>query len=65
MNRCASCATELPRAMTLCVHHHFHDAGWAVTNRIMCDFIHRGLIPARVSALDREDELRGCLQEAA
>ena len=65
MNRCASCGAEVSEAVSLCQHHHAHDIGWAATNRIMCDFVHRGAVPPRVSAPERDHDLRGCLQEAA
>ncbi len=65
MNRCCACGIELSEAMTLCPHHHFHDAGWAATNRIMCELLHRGLVPPRVPPADREEEFCGCFQEAA
>ncbi len=65
MNRCASCGTELSEVTILCQHHHAYDNSWAETNRIMCDFLHRGVIPRRLRAADRDEDLRGCLQEAA
>jgi hypothetical protein len=64
MNRCALCGTEVREAVHLCQHHHVQDIGWAATNRIMCDFLHRGMPPLRVSAPERDQD-RGCLQEAA
>jgi hypothetical protein len=65
MNRCASCRAEIPEVMLLCPHHHAGDIGWSATNRIMCDLLHRGAVPPRVSAAERADDLRGCLREAA
>ena len=65
MHRCASCGSEVSQAMALCPHHHADDAGWAATNRIMCDFLHRGISSRRLPETDRVDDLRGCLQEAA
>lgn len=66
MNRCNQCGIELLAAFTLCPHHYLNtDAGWATTNRIMCDFVHRGLAPAPVPPASREDELGRCLYEAA
>ena len=66
MNRCNQCGIELPEALTLCPHHHLpNDQGWAATNRIMCDFVHRGLVPWRVPPAGREDDLGRCFHEAA
>jgi hypothetical protein len=30
---------------------------WAAENRIMCDFIHRGIVPPRLPAAERADDL--------
>lgn len=65
MNRCASCGADLSEAMSLCPQHHAQEAGWAASNRIMCDFLHRGLVPPRVRASERDADLRSCLQEVA
>jgi hypothetical protein len=65
MNRCALCNTEIPAGSSLCPHHDVSEIGWAASNRIMCDFLHRGRVPPRVSARDRDEDLRGCLQEVA
>lgn len=47
----------------LCAYHHFTLAGdeWAVSNRIMCDLLHRGTVPARVPREERliEVEIEG------
>jgi hypothetical protein len=43
---CALCGACLLGAAVLCPHHQYPpDAGWAEGNRIMCDFIHRGIAP--------------------
>jgi hypothetical protein len=65
MNRCALCGAEVSGAVNLCPNHHAQDLGWAATNRVMCNFLHRGALPPRVSAVDRSQDLPGCLQEAA
>jgi hypothetical protein len=31
-----------------------HEDDWAVVNRRMCNFIHRGIVPAGVADLDPE-----------
>jgi hypothetical protein len=40
----------------LCPHHPlmFEDE-WAAVNRIMCDFFHRGQVPARLSLAERDE----------
>ena len=66
MNRCDQCGSELAGAFTLCPHHYLHqDVGWATTNRVMCDFLHRGVVALRLSPDDREDDLYRALHEAA
>jgi hypothetical protein len=65
MNRCSQCGVDLPTTLTLCPHHLDHESTWAETNRIMCDFLHRGRAPARGPWAEREDALRGCLAEMA
>ena len=59
MNLCASCGMQLAGEANLCAH---HDAGgligWAVSNRIMCDFFHRGIVPSRLCEADRDDDLQ-------
>lgn len=52
---CALCGLTL-RNDELCSHHSFiYDDDWATANRIMCDFFHRGIVPARLHLLDRDD----------
>jgi hypothetical protein len=65
MNRCASCGVEVSETIALCQHHYIPDTGWAATNRMMCDFLHRCVAPPRVPAAEREHDLPGHLQEAA
>jgi hypothetical protein len=46
MSLCASCSLQLAANTSLCPHHHAAPAdGWAVGNRILCDFVHRGIVP--------------------
>lgn len=52
MSLCVHCGLPTSGARELCAH---HDAGygedWADGNRIMCDFLHRGIVPtARVDS---------------
>ena len=45
MSVCVQCAQ--PTVGELCSHHAVaHGADWATGNRIMCDFLHRGIVPA-------------------
>ena len=39
----------------LCAHHHLVSDEWAAGNRVMCNFIHRGVVPERLSAEERSD----------
>jgi len=65
MNRCAWCNMEVAAGSNLCAHHDAPETGWAASNRIMCDFLHRGLLPPRVHDRERDEDLRGCLAEVA
>ena len=62
MNRCVLCGVELPGGHDVCRQHDHHDPGWAASNRIVCDLLHRGVIPSRLPAVNREEDLRGCLR---
>jgi hypothetical protein len=57
MTLCASCGLPVMGDMGLCDHHH-GKAGdnWAIGNRIMCDFFHRGIVPPRLATDDRDDD---------
>jgi len=57
MSLCALCAQPTLTERDLCVYHLYpHADDWAAGNRIMCDFVHRGIVPPapceRVDALD-------------
>jgi hypothetical protein len=44
----------------LCIHHHtVYADDWAKANRILCDFFHRGKVPARLTPPEREDDFWG------
>ena len=60
MNRCALCGIELSDGGRLCGQHAYHDPGWAASNRVICDLLHRGIVPSRLPAIDRDEDLRGC-----
>ena len=58
MSRCAHCGFEMNGDFELCPHHHMTaDGDWAAANRIMCDLLHRGKVPPRLSPEARESEL--------
>ncbi|MBI1848371.1 MAG: hypothetical protein HY294_09900 [Candidatus Rokubacteria bacterium] len=58
MSRCGYCGAEIQGDDALCPYHHSGlGENWAEGNRLMCDFFHRGLIPARLAEdLRREDD---------
>jgi hypothetical protein len=57
MSLCAMCGMQLSADATLCPHHHsMPPSEWAVENRIMCDFLHRGIVPRRLTAAARLDD---------
>jgi hypothetical protein len=44
---CAFCGLALSGKAALCRHHAVaYGQDWAVANRIICDLIHRGVVPA-------------------
>jgi hypothetical protein len=56
MNPCALCGVALWGDARLCLSHHgvaYDD--FAASNRIWCDFVHRGIAPQRLSAAARDD----------
>ena len=52
MSRCALCNAETAGAELLCAYHPSGEADWAALNRTFCDFLHRGIVPAYVPALE-------------
>lgn len=52
---CASCGEYLTGAGMCRWHPDNYGRTWALTNRIICDFIHRGKEPRRVAPSDRVD----------
>ena len=56
MNHCVACGYEIPIELGICPHHHARDPGWAQTNRIMCDLLHRRIVPRRLRPRDREED---------
>jgi hypothetical protein len=46
MRLCVICAQALTGRDDVCAYHlHGHGDDWATGNRIMCDFLHRGVVP--------------------
>lgn len=57
MSLCAVCGMQLGGAATLCAHHDgISTDGWAVVNRVMCDLLHRGIVPPRLTARERAED---------
>ena len=55
---CASCGLALRDGTGLCPHHQaVYGEDWALGNRVWCDFFHRGVVPKRLDAADRWDDL--------
>lgn len=53
MSLCAYCGHPTSGSAGLCAHHALYDdADWAAGNRVMCDFVHRGIVSPGPSGLD-------------
>jgi hypothetical protein len=61
MSACAQCGSETGTDRALCSFHHDSSVwdDWAKANRIICDWIHRGVVPTRLEAADRDDSFWG------
>jgi hypothetical protein len=47
---------EVEEDLALCAHHLFgNDDDWAASNRVMCDLVHRGVVPRRLPPGQREE----------
>ena len=55
MSICAMCVQASGDAGNLCPFHVNTDQGWAVANRIMCDLVHRAIVPRRLPAHERDE----------
>jgi hypothetical protein len=54
---CPVCCQPVPENTAFCALHVGPlGGGWAASNRIMCDFFHRGVTPPRLEAPDRVDD---------
>jgi hypothetical protein len=47
MSLCAQCGRPTFGPGELCAYHHDNGENWATGNRIICDFIHRGIVASR------------------
>lgn len=57
MSLCAVCSAPIAGADALCAAHPlWRDGDWAVANRLMCDFIHRGKVPPRHWSSESDDQ---------
>jgi hypothetical protein len=56
MSACVLCGLEVRDDVALCAHHLFgNEEDWAACNRVMCDFVHRGVTPRRLPREQREE----------
>ena len=54
---CAQCGMQLSGSVGLCPYHsRSFDVDWAASNRIVCDFFHRGIVLPRLDKSDREED---------
>jgi hypothetical protein len=58
MSLCALCGSTTTSPGDLCTYHQEATGDWAVNNRLMCDFVHRGRIPPRLPPEQRVDDPR-------
>lgn len=55
MNICLVCGMTVPAGTAVCPGHEIvADRAWSQSNRIICDFVHRGKEPPRLSREERE-----------
>lgn len=54
---CSACGLQTNVDTSICSHHHLANGDdWAVSNRIICDLIHRRLAPIRLTLAQLADE---------
>ncbi len=64
---CSVCGQRVVGNVALCARHAAVSTdSWAVGNRILCDFLHRGIAPPRLRAADRiiDDQTRRLAETA-
>lgn len=55
MASCPFCGNDPNNDQGVCSYHvNVYEDTWAVSNRIICDWLHRGLEPGRLGPNDRE-----------
>lgn len=54
-NVCYICGSTLVERYYVCPHHiEVYGDNWAMGNKVMCDFFHRGVVPKRLPMTTRE-----------
>jgi hypothetical protein len=54
MSLCIVCGQSNPDRDGFCSFHLTTEADWSTANRIMCDFVHRAIVPRRLPACERD-----------
>jgi len=54
MSVCIVCGQSNPDRDSLCSFHIAPEENWSTANRIMCDLLHRAVVPRRLRACDRD-----------
>ncbi|HEY7520625.1 MAG TPA: hypothetical protein VIE36_20230 [Methylomirabilota bacterium] len=57
MTLCSLCGMQLASLTALCAHHDRPADHWAAQNRIMCNLLHRGVVPPRLPVPDRAENV--------
>lgn len=58
MALCASCGLQLSGDVALCPHHHcVYSDDWAVSNRLICNWLHRGEALPRLPERERNEDV--------
>lgn len=56
MSLCAACGAVLPGDDDLCAHHVLERLDQGPSNRVMCDLLHRGVVPRRLTREERDEQ---------
>jgi hypothetical protein len=54
MSVCIVCGQSNPDRDSFCSYHITPEDNWATANRIICDFVHRAIVPRRLPASERD-----------